>query len=73
MDLNSVINDYSHQPSVTIVYVYRQLLESSMVDANVLVDKHNPTPVLIRACEDGSHDFVKVLLEHGAIVSYKYL
>lgn len=44
-------------------------MSSSLVDANVYVDKHNPVPVLTRACEDGLYDFVKVLLEHGAIVS----
>ena len=49
------------------LYSYRQLLASS-VDANTLIDKHNPTPVLIRVCEEGLYQFAEVLLEHGARV-----
>ena len=40
-----------------------------MVDANVIVDKHCPSPVLVRACEEGKVEFVEVLLKYGANVS----
>lgn len=53
-----------------LVSTYRQLLASSAVVADVLVDKHYPTPVLIKVCEDGLYEFAKVLLEYGAIVSF---
>lgn len=42
---------------------------SSIVDANTLVDKYNPTPVLVRVCEEGLYEFAKVLLEKDATVS----
>ena len=42
---------------------------SSTVDANTLVDKHNPTPVLVRVCEEGLYEFAKLLLEKDATVS----
>jgi hypothetical protein len=45
-------------------------LTSSVVDANTLVDKHNPTPVLVRVCEEGLYEFAKVLLEKDATVSF---
>ena len=40
-----------------------------MVDANVIVDKHCPSLVLVRACEKGKVEFVEVLLKYGANVS----
>ena len=40
-----------------------------VVDANVIVDKHCPSPVLVRACEEGKVEFVEVLLKYGANVS----
>ena len=49
--------------------LYREVLASSVVDANTLVDKHNPTPVLVRVCEEGLYEFAKVLLEKDATVS----
>ena len=50
--------------------LYREVLASSVVDANTLVDKHNPTPVLVRVCEEGLFEFAKVLLEKNATVSF---
>ena len=38
-----------------------------VVDANVIVDC--PSPVLVRACEEGKVEFVEVLLKYGANVS----
>ena len=40
-----------------------------MVDVNVIVDQHCPSPVLVRACEEGKVEFVEVLLKYGANVS----
>ena len=39
-----------------------------MVDANVIIDKHYPSPVLMRACEEGKVEFVEALLKYGANV-----
>ena len=39
-----------------------------MVDANVIIDKHCPSPVLVRVCEEGKVEFVEVLLKYGANV-----
>ena len=44
-----------------------------MVDPNTVVDKHYPTPVLVRVCEDGLYDFAEALLNHGANVSFVYM
>ena len=40
-----------------------------VVDANVIVDKYCPSPVLVRVCEEGKVEFVEVLLKYGADVS----
>ena len=37
-----------------------------MVDANVIIDKHCRSPVLVRVCEEG---FVEALLKYGANAS----
>lgn len=50
--------------------LYREVLTSSVIDANTLVDKHNPTPVLVRVCEEGLYEFAKVLLKKDATVSF---
>ena len=39
------------------------------MDANVIVDKYCPSPVLVRVCEEGKVEFVEVLLKYGADVS----
>ena len=39
-----------------------------MVDANVIIDKHYPSPVLVRVCEEGKVEFVEALLKYGATV-----
>ncbi len=45
-------------------------MASSVVDASTLVDKHNPTPVLVRVCEEGLYEFARYLLEKDATVSF---
>ena len=52
---------------------FRNLLESSAVDPNTLVDKHCPCSALVRVCEDGLLEFAKVLIENGAIVRISYM
>ena len=47
---------------------YSNLLETRVVDANVIIDKHYPSPVLVRVCEEGKVEFVEALLKYGANV-----
>ena len=44
-----------------------------VVDVNVIVDKHCPSPVLVRVCEEGKVEFVEVLLKYGADVNIKFV
>ena len=45
-----------------------------MLAANVIIDKHCPSPGLTRACEEGKVEFVEALLKYGTnvYVLYKY-
>ena len=59
----------SLQTVLFTVVVARHLLETGVVDANVMVDKYSPTPALLRTCEDGLYAFAEPLLKFGANVS----
>ena len=49
-------------------YYYSNLLETRVVDANVIIDKHYLSPVLVRACEEGKVEFVEPLFKYGTNV-----
>ena len=45
-----------------------ELLNSGVVSANTMIDKHSPTSPLVRVCENELYQFAKTLIEHGAEV-----
>ncbi len=47
----------------------RELLDGLAVDPNTQVDKYCPCSAIVRVCEDGLLEFVRVLVEKGANVS----